>query len=96
MYNRNQFNKEQSAVALGYDKNVDTAPKVVATGRGLIAQQIINIAEENGVPVKQDKELMKVLSLLELNAYIPVEVYSIVAKILSYIYSQELSKKNRT
>jgi flagellar biosynthesis protein len=95
VYHYNNFQKEKKAVALGYDANKDDAPKVVATGKGVIADQIINIAKSNNIPLHYDSDLVEILSLLEIDAYIPVEVYGIVADILSYIYQQNSLAKNR-
>ena len=76
----------QKAVALGYDMQEDDAPKVVATGEGHIAQQIIAIAQEHGIHVRKDKELVEILSHLEVDTIIPLEAYTAVAEILSYVY----------
>jgi len=95
MYNYSNFQKGQKAVALGYDDKEDIAPKVVASGSGLIAEQIINIARENNIPIYQDAELAQILSVLEISEYIPVEVYSAVAEILSYIYQQDYIAKQK-
>ena len=78
--------KEKRAVALQYDKGEDIAPRVTATGKGSIAEQIIAIAEENGITIRQDKELTEILSVLEVDSVIPLEAYAAVAEILSYIY----------
>jgi flagellar biosynthesis protein len=88
MYNYSNFQKGQKAVALGYNEKVDTAPKVLATGSGVIAEQIIEIAKTNNIPIHKDSDLAQILSVLEINSYIPIEVYESVAKILTYIYKQ--------
>ncbi|MFK8040619.1 MAG: EscU/YscU/HrcU family type III secretion system export apparatus switch protein [Rickettsiaceae bacterium] len=94
MYNNYKKSKhKQKAVALGYNDQVDAAPKILASGVGDIAQKIVDIANECKIPIAEDKELVEVLSLLEINSYIPVEVYSAVAKILSHIY-QKNNKSN--
>ena len=74
------------AVALRYDQSRDSAPKVVAKGRGLIAQEIIALAKEHQVQVHEDADLAAVLSSLELAAEIPPELYQAVAEILSFVY----------
>ncbi len=95
-YNYKNSPKGQRAVALGYDEKKDIAPKIVASGKGVIAEQIIEIAKINNIPIHQDADLAQVLSLLEINAYIPMEVYGTVAQILSYIYKQNnLAKQNK-
>lgn len=93
MYHYNNFQKNQKAVALGFDKNKDVAPKVLAVGRGVIAEQIVKIARENNVPMHKDSNLVEILSILDIDEYIPLEVYSVVAEIFTYIYEQENKKK---
>ena len=96
MYNYKNFQKEQKAVALGYDDKKDIAPKILASGNGIIAEQIVNIAKSNNIPIHQDADLVQTLSLLEIDAYIPLEVYGVVAEILSYIYKQNnLARQNK-
>ncbi|MCI5884453.1 MAG: EscU/YscU/HrcU family type III secretion system export apparatus switch protein [Clostridiales bacterium] len=83
-----QENRKKTAVALEYEKG-DTAPKVIASGRGYIADRIIKTAEENAVPVHKDEKLAKSLSLLDVGEYIPPELYSIVAEVLVYVDDME-------
>ena len=75
------------AAALKYDSAGDSAPKVTARGRGIIAEKIIAIAEENDIPIKNDPDLVQILSKLQVGAEIPVELYRAVAEILAFIYS---------
>jgi len=82
---------EEVAVALTYERGMKQAPQLSAKGRGHIAEQIIKIAEENNIPVVNDKNLVEVLSALELESFIPLEAYEAVAEILSYIYSKNNS-----
>ena len=77
---------EKVAVALDYDAPKDNAPRVVAKGRGEIAQRIIDLARQNGVAVRQDADLAELLAVLELDQEMPVEAFTAVAEILSYIY----------
>lgn len=74
------------AAALRYLKNRDPAPKLVAKGRGKIAQKIVQIAKSQGIPVHQDSDLVEVLVRLELEQYIPPELYKVIAEILAFIY----------
>lgn len=76
----------KTAVALGYNAGVHDAPKVMAKGKGLVAQQIIEKAKENDVPIQEDPSLIEVLSQLELNERIPEELYQAVAEVFSFIY----------
>jgi flagellar biosynthesis protein len=78
--------RQKRAVALRYDPARDTAPKVVAKGRGRTADQILELARKNDVPVRQDANLVQVLSRLNLDQEIPPEVYSAVAAILAFLY----------
>ena len=80
--------KDDYAVALGYDQNKDNAPVVLAKGAGEIAQKIIKIAEENGIEIRQDADLLQILKAVDINEEIPVEAFAAVAEIISYIYSQ--------
>jgi flagellar biosynthesis protein len=63
-----------------------TSARVVATGRGAVAEQILEIAFAEGVPVREDPDLVELLATLELEAEIPVDAIAAVAEILSYIY----------
>lgn len=71
---------------LGPDGSERTAPRVIATGRGSVAEQILEIAFAQGVPVREDPDLVELLATLELEAEIPVDAIAAVAEILSYIY----------
>ena len=75
----------QSAVALAYQAEQE-APKVVAKGRGLIAEHIIACAKEHGVYVHQSKELVSLLMQVDLNRQIPPELYRAVAELLAWLY----------
>ena len=77
---------DRVAVALDYDAAKDNAPRVVAKGRGEIAQRIVDLARQNGIAVRQDADLAELLAVLELDQEIPVEAFTAVAEILSYIY----------
>jgi flagellar biosynthesis protein len=83
----------QNAVALAYETG-DSAPRVVAKGSGLIAQQIISKANENGVFVHQSKELVALLMQVELDGDIPPALYRAVAELLAWLYHIEATKKN--
>lgn len=73
-------------MALRYESEHEDAPRVVATGEGFIADQIVRIALDNGITVHKDSDLVEILSKLDLDALIPVEAFAAVAEILSYIY----------
>ena len=79
-------NKEPAAVALSYDPESEYAPKVVAGGRGAIAEQILQIAFANDVKVREDANLVQLLSAIDIDQEIPVEAFAAVAEILTYLY----------
>jgi len=62
------------------------APSVTAAGRGKIAEQILQLAAENGINVREDKALAEMLAKIELDSPIPSEAFLAVAEILSYVY----------
>lgn len=74
------------AVALDYSPLENTAPKVVAKGQGWLAEQIIAIAIANGIEVKQDADLAQLLASVDIDSEIPLEAFTAVAEILSYVY----------
>ena len=76
----------KKAVALSYRPSQDSAPRVSATGSGKLADKIIALAREHGVPVKDDPDLVEVLAQLDIEQEIPPQVYLAVAEILSFIY----------
>jgi flagellar biosynthetic protein FlhB len=79
-------NPEHLAIALRYKEKEMSAPKVVAKGADLVAQKIKELARKHGVPIIEDKPLARVLFKLELNTFIPPELYKAVAKIIAHIY----------
>ena len=81
-------NKRQMAVALAY-RNHDAAPKVVAQGRGLIAQAIIERAKQHGVFVHESEDLVGLLMQVELDQHIPPQLYLAVAELLAWLYQLE-------
>lgn len=78
--------KISQAVALTYDSNDLNAPKVVAKGNGLLAENILALARENAVPVYKNKTLTGLLMAVELDREIPPELYQAVAEVLAHIY----------
>lgn len=76
----------QEAVALRFRSGQDRVPRLTAKGSGFIAERILEIARANYIPIRQDKNLVQVLSLLDLNQEIPPSVYQAVAEILAFIY----------
>lgn len=85
-------NKRQTAVALAYQSG-DAAPRVVAKGRGLLAQAIIERAREHGVFVHESEELVGMLMQVELDQHIPPQLYLAVAELLAWLYRLERGEK---
>jgi len=88
--NKNISNK--TAVALSYEEG-DQAPKILATGKGYVAEKIIEAAKEENVPIHKDEKLAATLSKLEIGDYIPKELYGVVAEILVFVDRVEGVKK---
>ncbi|AVX44446.1 FlhB-like flagellar biosynthesis protein [Campylobacter concisus] len=80
-----QVNKKK-AVALGYNRSQDNAPKVLASGAGEIANKIISLAKEHDIPIKEDPDLIEILSKVEVDQEIPPNLYKAVAEIFSFLY----------
>lgn len=80
--------KIKQAVAIEYDPS-DMAPKIVATGKGAVAERIIEKAKETSVPVHEDEKLAGTLSKLDIGEYIPPELYEVVAEILVFVDKME-------
>ena len=76
--------EQKTAVALSYDVG-DKAPKILATGKGYVAEKMIEVAKQENVPLHKDEKLAKTLSKLEIGDYIPKELYGVVAEILVFV-----------
>jgi len=86
--------KAKKAVALKYNSEEDTAPMVAAKGRGYVAERILEIANEHGIPIKEDRDLIELLYKLDIEQEIPSELYVVIAEILAFIY--KVNKKLST
>lgn len=84
----NSKDPQLSAVAISYSAD-DPAPKVVAKGRGMIAEEIIHRANEHGVYIHQSKELVALLMKVDLDDTIPPALYRVVAELLAWLYHIE-------
>lgn len=86
--------KESSkrAVALKYDINKNNAPVVIASGSGYIADKVVEVAEENGVPVYKDDSLSSLLSQLDIGSEIPEELFSSIVDIYIYFLNYKIPK----
>jgi flagellar biosynthesis protein len=76
----------QKAVALRYRQEEDDAPRVVAKGRGLVAEKIKALAEESGVPIREDDDLVELLGQVDIDREVPPQLYAAVAEILAWVY----------
>ncbi|WP_188419948.1 EscU/YscU/HrcU family type III secretion system export apparatus switch protein [Oxalicibacterium solurbis] len=81
-----------NAVAIAYN-NGDAAPRVVAKGRGMVAEQIIERAKEHGVAIHESKELVSLLMQVELDDQIPPALYRAVAELLAWLYRVEAAQQ---
>ncbi|PWC77745.1 flagellar protein FhlB [Azospirillum sp. TSH64] len=73
-------------MALKYELGTESLPRIVATGKGTVAEQILEVAFANGVKVREDADLVEILSATEVDSDIPVEAIAAVAEILAYVY----------
>lgn len=80
--------KIREAIALAYSQS-DSAPRVVAKGKGRIAEQIIEKARENGVYVHESPEMVALLTQVDIDQNIPAELYLAVAELLAWLYKLE-------
>jgi len=76
----------KKAVALQYQPSRHTAPVVTAKGQGFVAEKIIALAKKENIPIKDDPDLVQVLSQVDLDEQIPPALYQVVAEIFSFIY----------
>ncbi len=79
------MDKKRLASALKFDPSSDLAPQLIAKGKGLIAENIIELAKEHDVPVYEDEKLSNQLMQLSLGSEIPTELYEVVAEVLAFI-----------
>jgi flagellar biosynthesis protein len=79
-------NKPSKAIAILYDESEGSAPKVIASGKGVIAEKIISTAEEAGIHIQQDPNLVELLAQVDIGEEIPVELYQTVAEVLAFVY----------
>ncbi|MDU2066066.1 MAG: EscU/YscU/HrcU family type III secretion system export apparatus switch protein [Sporomusaceae bacterium] len=76
----------KKAIALKYDRDKEQAPRVVAKGAGVIAENILSAAKQNLIPVYQNQALTSMLMAVDLDREIPPELYKVVAEVLAFIY----------
>jgi flagellar biosynthesis protein len=78
--------KERKAAALTYDRARGDLPRVTAVGKGELAEEIVALALEHGIKVREDADLAEVLAALDVDSPIPPETFATVAQILAYVY----------
>lgn len=78
------LNKNKTAIALMYNPD-DIAPRVIASGKGYLAEKIIDSANREKIPVHEDAKLAKTLSHLQIGEAIPEELYEVVAEVLVFV-----------
>lgn len=84
--------RKQRAVALAYQPDGDVAPRVIAKGEGLIAEEIIARAKQAGIYVHQSPELLSLLMRVDLDSYIPPDLYRVAAELLAWVYQLDSAK----
>lgn len=89
--NKHIAGKEKTAVAVAYNPG-EVAPKILAVGKGEVAEHIIETAKENDVPFYQDNKLAETLSRLQIGDTIPPELYEVVAEILVFVDDMDRMK----
>src|SRR6516165_1359231 len=82
----NPTDTQRAAVALKYDAATADAPTVIAKGRGLMAERIIALAREQGIPMREDPNLVQMLTQIDLDQEIPPSLYKVVAELLAFVY----------
>jgi len=87
--NEEQQGKRPLAVALSHEKGSTDAPVITATGEGALAEQILQIAFEHGVKVREDADLAQILKEVDVDTPIPLEAFAAVSEILSYLYKSQ-------
>lgn len=88
---KEKWKKPKTAVALEYDPN-EEAPRIIASGKGILAEKMIEKAKEANVPLHQDNELADTLSRLDIGDMIPPELYEVVAEILVFVDAMDKIK----
>lgn len=87
--------RRKKAVALKYQPKLDNAPRVIAKGKGKVAEKIINLAREYNLYIHNDPDLIEILSQLDLNEQIPPDLYVVIAELLAFVYSLNSGEKFR-
>lgn len=78
--------KKKKAIAIKYDPSKDQVPQIIAKGKGFLAEKILKIAREKGIPIKDDPILAEALYTIEIGEEIPESLYEAVAEVLAFIF----------
>ncbi len=84
---------EAIAIAIKQNDEQKEPPNIVAGGRGQIAEQILEIAFSTGIKVREDADLVKMLSIVDIDSEIPIDAFATVAEILTYVYKANNAMK---
>ena len=84
--NKKKPYQNKSAVSLQYEKEINAAPKVTAKGQGWMAEKIIKMARERNIPIREDKDLLNLLSEIDVGREVPESLYKVVAELLAWVY----------
>ncbi len=83
---KDRTDKKDQAVALRYDRSLGGAPRVVASGRGELAEKILAAARQAGIDIVEDEDLLEVLGKVPVGQEIPPQLFQVVAEILAFVY----------
>lgn len=81
--------KRKAAIALQYDAKKESVPKVLAKGKGKVAENILEAAKEHNIPIQEDPSLAELLGKLDINKKIPEELYKAVAEVFAFVYKAD-------
>ncbi|MEK4823616.1 EscU/YscU/HrcU family type III secretion system export apparatus switch protein [Niallia sp. FSL W8-0951] len=87
--NKHHSLKRKEAIALTYEQQKHASPTVIAKGKGVIAEQILERAKKENIPIQEDPSLVELLSKLNINEQIPEDLYMTVAEVFAFIYALE-------
>lgn len=84
------------SIAVALEDQGSSAPKVVASGRGFVAEKILELAFANDVKVREDKDLVQILAAVDVDSPIPTDAFAAVAEVLSYLYQANTAHPSRS
>jgi flagellar biosynthesis protein len=93
--NKEKDKIKRTAVAMRYDVEKDKAPLILASGRGEVADEILRIADENKIPLYENKDLAALLAKLEIDTEVPPQLYVLVAEVLFFVYRLDKMSEKR-